>query len=68
VVLTNPEEAIVGFDPDDSTQYLEGVDYPASKEDLASTAEGTGRQRSWWRGSVPWAVPLSRVRVRFWQS
>ena len=39
---TNPEEAIVDFDPDDTTQYLEGVDYPASKEDLASAAEGNG--------------------------
>lgn len=28
------------FDPDDATQYLEGVDYPASKEDLTSAAEG----------------------------
>ena len=42
VVSTNPEEAIVDFDPDDTTQYLEGVDYPASKEDLASAAEGNG--------------------------
>ena len=40
VVATNPKEAIV--DPDDTTQYLEGVDYPASKEDLASAAEGNG--------------------------
>jgi hypothetical protein len=40
--VTNPEEAIVDFDPDDTKQYLEGVDYPASKEDLASTAEGNG--------------------------
>ena len=30
------------FNPDDARQYLEGVDYPASKEDLASTAEGNG--------------------------
>src|SRR5215218_11033915 len=42
MVATNPKEAIVDFDPDDSTQYLEGVDYPASKEDLASAAEGNG--------------------------
>jgi hypothetical protein len=43
VVATNQEEeAIVAFDPEDTTQYLEGVDYPASKEDLASTAEGNG--------------------------
>ena len=30
------------FNPDEATQYLEGVDYPASKEDLASAAEGNG--------------------------
>ena len=36
------EVAIVDFDPDEATQYLEGVDYPASKEDLASAAEGNG--------------------------
>ena len=30
------------FDPEDTTQYLEGVDYPASKEDLASAAESHG--------------------------
>ena len=30
------------FDPDDATQYLEGVDYPATKEDLATAAEGNG--------------------------
>ena len=30
------------FNPDDAPQYLEGVDYPASKEDLASAAEGNG--------------------------
>jgi hypothetical protein len=41
-VSTNPEEAIVDFDPDDTAHYLEGVDYPASKEDLASAAEGNG--------------------------
>ena len=40
VVSTNPEEAIVNLD--DAAQYLEGVDYPASKEDLASAAEGNG--------------------------
>jgi hypothetical protein len=42
MVPTNPEEAIVDFDPDDTTQYLEGLDYPASKEELASVAEGNG--------------------------
>ena len=30
------EVAIVDFDPDEATQYLEGVDYPASKEDLGA--------------------------------
>ncbi len=30
------------FDPDDAQQYLEGVEYPASKEDLISAAEGNG--------------------------
>ena len=30
------------FDPDDARQYLEDVDYPASKEDLASAAKSNG--------------------------
>ena len=30
------------FNPDDARQYLEDVDYPASKEDLASAAKGNG--------------------------
>jgi hypothetical protein len=30
------------FNPDDARQYLEGVEYPASKEDLASTAGENG--------------------------
>ena len=30
------------FELDEATQYLEGVDYPASKEDLASAAESNG--------------------------
>ena len=42
MVSTNPEEAIVDFDPDDTRQYLEGLDYPASKEELTSVAEGNG--------------------------
>jgi hypothetical protein len=33
---------MVDFNPDDATQYLEGAEYPASKEDLASAAEGNG--------------------------
>jgi Protein of unknown function (DUF2795) len=32
----------VGFDPDDGKGYLEGVDYPASKEAILSAAEGNG--------------------------
>lgn len=28
------------FNPDDVAQYLEGVDYPASKEEVISAAEG----------------------------
>jgi hypothetical protein len=32
----------VDFNPDDVRQYLEGVEYPASKEDLATAAEGNG--------------------------
>ena len=30
------------FDPDDAKQYIEGADYPASKEEIISTAEGNG--------------------------
>jgi len=30
------------FNPDDARQYLEGVEYPANKEELASTAEENG--------------------------
>jgi len=30
------------FNPDDAQQYLEGADYPASKEEVASTAESNG--------------------------
>jgi len=39
-VSTTPEVAIVDFNPNEARQYLEGADYPASKEELASTAEG----------------------------
>jgi Protein of unknown function (DUF2795) len=38
----NPEEAIVDFDPDVTRQYLEGVDYPATKEDLTFGVGGNG--------------------------
>jgi hypothetical protein len=30
------------FNPDDAQQYLEGADYPASKEEVASTAKSNG--------------------------
>ena len=30
------------FNPDDAQQYLEGADYPASKEEVAATAESNG--------------------------
>ncbi len=30
------------FNPDDAQQYLEGVEYPASKEDIISAAENNG--------------------------
>ena len=35
-------EATVDFNPDDARQYLEGVEYPASKEEVASAAESNG--------------------------
>ena len=34
------------FNPDDAPQYLEGVDYPASKEELISVAESNGAPES----------------------
>ena len=32
----------MAFNPDEAQEYLEGVEYPASKETLLSTAEGNG--------------------------
>jgi hypothetical protein len=32
----------LSFDPDDGKRYVEGVDYPASKEAMLSAAEGNG--------------------------
>jgi hypothetical protein len=32
----------LSFDPDEGQRYLEGVDYPASKEAILSAAEGNG--------------------------
>ena len=40
------QEVILDFNPDDAPQYLEGVDYPASKEDLISAAENNGAPES----------------------
>jgi hypothetical protein len=36
------QEATMDFNPEDARQYIEGADYPASKEDLISTAESNG--------------------------
>ena len=30
------------FNPDDAQQYLDGVEYPASKEDVIAAAENNG--------------------------
>jgi Protein of unknown function (DUF2795) len=30
------------FNPDDAQQYVEGADYPASKDEVASAAESNG--------------------------
>ena len=38
----DPEEDPVDISPDEATQYFENVDYPASKDDLASAAEDNG--------------------------
>ena len=32
----------MSFDPDESQKYLEGLDYPATKETLISTAQENG--------------------------
>jgi hypothetical protein len=32
----------VEINPDDAQQYLQGVEYPASKEDVVSAAENNG--------------------------
>ena len=32
----------MSFEPDDGKRYVEGVDYPASKEAILSTAEANG--------------------------
>jgi hypothetical protein len=38
----DPEEDPVDISPDEAKQYFENVDYPASKDDLASAAEDNG--------------------------
>ncbi len=32
----------MGFDPDDAQRYVDGVDYPVSKETMLSTAQENG--------------------------
>ena len=34
------------FNPDDAQQYLEGVEYPANKGEIISTAESNGAPES----------------------
>ena len=34
------------FNPDDARQYLEGVEYPANKEEIISAAEDNGAPES----------------------
>ena len=34
------------FNPDDAQQYIEGVDYPASKDEVISAAEDNGAPES----------------------
>ena len=36
------QEDAVDINPDDAQQYLQGVEYPASKEDVVSAAENNG--------------------------
>jgi hypothetical protein len=41
-IPSQEKEATMNVDPEDARKYLEGVDYPANKQELASTAEGNG--------------------------
>ena len=34
------------FDPDDAKRYIEGAEYPASKEEIINTAESNGAPES----------------------
>jgi hypothetical protein len=43
---TKLQEVAVDFNPDDAPQYLEGVDYPASKDEIISAAESNGAPES----------------------
>jgi hypothetical protein len=36
---TEQEEVVMAFDPEEARQYLQGVDYPADKEEIVNTAE-----------------------------
>ncbi len=36
------QEDAMDINPDDAQQYLQGVEYPASKEDVVSAAENNG--------------------------
>jgi len=36
------QEDAVDTNPDDAQQYLQGVEYPASKEDVVTAAENNG--------------------------
>ncbi len=55
------------FNPEDARQYLEGAEYPASKEDLISAAQGTMPRRPCWTGAGPWAATSSPAR-RSWKN
>lgn len=39
--LSDSEDPL-DFNPDDAQQYLEGIEYPASKEEISSAAEQNG--------------------------
>ena len=36
------QEDVMDINPDDAQQYLQGVEYPASKEDVVNAAENNG--------------------------
>lgn len=55
--------ALGNLGPSEVQQYLEGVDYPADKETVASTAESNGAPRSLWTRSAAWEVTGSPARM-----